>query len=191
MSSQRISVKYFLAEPAAIDLGLCVPVFHQWIQQSKVPGMLIDVADYRHVLSGPGVMLVGHEVDYALDMADGRPGLLHTRKRSSGGSLTERLAATFRDALHAARMLEQEERFQPRLRFRTDEAVLILPDRLHAPNTDGGFERLRPELEAFLASIYNVASIGIQREAQDPRRCLTLRITANGAPDLRTLMERL
>jgi len=31
-----------------------------------VPGLLIDVADYAHVPDGPGVILIGHDVDYGI-----------------------------------------------------------------------------------------------------------------------------
>ena len=95
MNLHRISVKYFVAEPECVDLDAMIPVFHEWIQRSRVPGMLVDVADYRHITGGPGVVLVGHDVDYALDTTDGRPGLVHTRKRSITGELGARLGSLF------------------------------------------------------------------------------------------------
>ena len=49
-------------------------VFHQWIRDSVCPEMLIDVADYRHVPAGPGVMLIGHEANYSLDNRENRLG---------------------------------------------------------------------------------------------------------------------
>lgn len=54
------------ASPAA-DLEPALGVFHRFIQRSLVEGRLLDVADYRHVPSGPGVMLVGQDVDYGIN----------------------------------------------------------------------------------------------------------------------------
>ena len=81
MISQRISVKFFVSEPDAVHLPAFIPVFHRWIQDHAVEGLLIDVADYKHVPEGPGILLIGHEGDYSIDMAKGRPGLLYSRKR--------------------------------------------------------------------------------------------------------------
>ena len=46
--------------PARFELADAVAVFHQWIRDGVCPEMLIDVADYRHVPAGPGVLLIGH-----------------------------------------------------------------------------------------------------------------------------------
>jgi hypothetical protein len=59
MTPHRITLKYFVTDPTAVHLHAMIPLFHCWIQQSKVPGMLIDVADYSHMVDGPGVMLIG------------------------------------------------------------------------------------------------------------------------------------
>lgn len=58
-----------LAVPAspATDLEPALGVFHRFIQRSLVEGHLLDVADYRHVPNGPGVMLVGQDVDYGIN----------------------------------------------------------------------------------------------------------------------------
>lgn len=55
------------ADPAG-DLDPALGVFHRFIQRNLVEGHLLDVADYRHVPDGPGVMLVGQDVDYGINM---------------------------------------------------------------------------------------------------------------------------
>ena len=55
--------------------------------------LLIDVADYEHVPNGPGTVLVSHEANIHLDLADGRPGLLYIRKQPLKGDLRERIRA--------------------------------------------------------------------------------------------------
>jgi rhodanese-related sulfurtransferase len=64
MKPQRLTLAV-TASPAA-DLEPALGVFHRFIQRSLVEGRLLDVADYRHVPNGPGVMLVGQDVDYGI-----------------------------------------------------------------------------------------------------------------------------
>ena len=106
MLPQRIDVR-FLVSPdprAPVDLEPFIPLFHRFIQQGALEGMLIDVADYAHVPGGPGVLLVGHDVDYAIDSNRGRASLLVTRKRF--GDLP--LAEVVRDLLRKAVIAVEE-----------------------------------------------------------------------------------
>ena len=67
MLPKRISVKLFTTDPEAeVDLHKYIRVFHEFIKEKKVEGLLIDVADYSHVPEGPGIVLIGHDVDYSL-----------------------------------------------------------------------------------------------------------------------------
>src|SRR5579871_4797500 len=97
----RLQLKFFAADPAAVDLSKFTGIFQRWIQQKPLDDMLIDVADYRHVFEGPGIVLIGHESDYALDVSKGRPGLLFTRKRQRDADLHAQLRNSFRLALAA------------------------------------------------------------------------------------------
>lgn len=97
----RIGVKLPL-DAADPDLAVLIPLFHGFIRDRRLPGLLIDVADYRHLPGGPGVMLVGHEGLWSLDMADGRPGIQYTRRQPwPAGDLAARIAAC-RDLCEAA-----------------------------------------------------------------------------------------
>src|SRR5690554_2580873 len=117
----RTQVKFFLENPDNVDLSLFMGVFQRWIQRRALEGLLIDVADYRHVFQGPGIILIGHESDYAMESRDGRLGLLYTRKRQTDADLGAQLRAALRLALAAAQLLEAEPAFEPRLKFRGDE----------------------------------------------------------------------
>lgn len=90
---QRIAVRFPLRSRIG-DLEPAITVFHRCIQRGWLEGRLIDVADYRHVPSGPGVMLVGHDVDYALS----HDALVLTRKRSAGDDAATQLADLLRMA---------------------------------------------------------------------------------------------
>ena len=70
MNPQRIAVKLYLEDPAALDPEELVPVFHRFIREDVVTGVPIDVARYGHVSDGPGIMIIGSLKDHALDLGD-------------------------------------------------------------------------------------------------------------------------
>ncbi len=69
---QRIVLKIFLDEESVLEPSDVIPVFHPWIQTQAVDGLLIDVADYSHMATGPCVLLVAHEGHYVLHRAGKR-----------------------------------------------------------------------------------------------------------------------
>ena len=181
MGIQRISAKLFVADPAAISAAAAeyIPIFHAWIQRGELSGLPLDVADYGHVPDGPGVMLIGHEADRALDLSDGRPGFLYARKRDASGALRERVAQAIGEAVSGARMLEEEPALQGAVRFRTDALRLVIADRLNAPNTEETFARLAGELtdavgDAFPGAVASLAPAG------DARRPFTVDVALSG-----------
>lgn len=134
-----------------------IPVFHRWIKDHVLAELTIDVANYAHVPKGPGVVLIGHTGDYYLDDAEGRFGLLYSRKRGLAGASAEaRLEDLFRRTLHAAALLEKETFAEEgRLRFATNELLFRVNDRLAAPATDATFAEARPALEAMARRLYD------------------------------------
>lgn len=168
---QHVNVKIF-AVRSDIDLVDAIPVFHRWIQDKVAPELLIDVADYKHVPDGPGIMLIGHEADYSLDESGGRLGLLYNRKASVEGDSQAALRQALDSALTATRRLESEPEFAGKLRFDQGDVEVVINDRLIAPNTDATWEALRPELECFFSSIYGQDNFAIERRGE-PRDRLT------------------
>jgi hypothetical protein len=153
MDSSKLAVKFFLRDGSAVKAEAFVPVFHRWIQTHALPDhLLIDVADYKHVQTGPGTVLVAHEANLSTDWGDGRPGLLYVRKSPIEGDLRAKLATVFRAALTACQLLEQEPGIG--ISFRTDNPLFRIHDRLLAPNSAQTFAAMRPELESFLAKLY-------------------------------------
>ena len=61
-------------------------MFHSWIQEQVGEGLLLDVADYRHVHEGPGVILIGYEGNYSVDNTDNRLGVRYNRKAALDGN---------------------------------------------------------------------------------------------------------
>jgi hypothetical protein len=148
---QHVNLKIFIEDAGAFELADAIPVFHQWIRDSVCPEMLIDVADYRHVSAGPGVLLIGHEANYSFDDRDNRLGLLYNRKAVLDGTFRSKLAQAHRAALEARDRLEQEAVFRGKLRFDRNTLEVFVNDRLLAPNSDEIWQALRPELEKFFS----------------------------------------
>ena len=162
---QHVNVKIF-ANQSDIALVDAIPVFHRWIQESKTPETLIDVADYKHVPDGPGIMLIGYEADYSLDETDGRLGLLYNRKAAFDGDPQAALKQAYDSALRATKELESTPVFAGKLAFDPNEVEVILNDRLLAPNTDETWESLRPEFERFFSGIYGPSGFTLERRGE-------------------------
>lgn len=160
---QHINLKIFVADGGAFELGDAVGVFHRWIRDTVCPEMLIDVADYRHVPAGPGVMVIGHEANYSLDDRENRLGLLYNRKAALDGTFQSRLAQAYQAALTACDRLEREEPFAGRLKFDRNALEVSVNDRLLAPNNGETWQALKPEIEKFFAG-FTVARHGEPRD---------------------------
>lgn len=165
----HVNVKILAREPTSIDLAAAIPVFHRWIRDAVLDELVIDVADYRHVPAGPGVMLIGDEANYSLDCAFDRIGMLYNQKRPSEAMLREKLLKAFECALHACSLLEDEVAFRGKLKFDAGQCEVILNDRLLAPNTEQTWVTLRPEFEKFFDGLfgnrgYSIKHVGEPRE---------------------------
>jgi hypothetical protein len=183
---QRIGVKVFLTE--APSLETIVPVFHRWIQNGSVDGMLIDVADYSHVPEGPGVVLVAHEGNYALDLGGGRPGLLYYRKQPLDGGLGQRLQTTSIVALRAADALEREAEVKGAICG--DAIQFFANDRLAAPNDAETEAAFQPALDSLLDRLFDGAPRK-QCRNQDPRERFNVDVLADKGANAATLLARL
>ena len=155
---QHINVKLFVKDAEKVDLEAVVPVFHSWIQGQIFDELLLDVADYSHVPDGPGISLIGHEADYALDNTDGRLGLRYNRKAPAPGSNRERLVQATRAAVIAFQRLEQGFN----LHFNAREIEIVINDRLLAPNTNVSRQAAEPDLREFLDQLLAGAGYSLQ-----------------------------
>jgi hypothetical protein len=183
----RWAIKFAAREPESFDPEAHIPVFHHWIQNHRLPLMLIDVADYAHVEDGPGVLLVSHEYNIFADRFDGRPGLTVQRKvRGSAG--VDSLIETLQVGLLAVEALSGEASL-PGSKFRVDQVEIIANDRLHAPNSDEGWTAVEPALRDVARRIYG-DSARVERTASEPGQRLTARISGEVA-DAGKLLERL
>jgi hypothetical protein len=155
---QHINVKLFVNDPEKVDLEAVVPVFHGWIQGQVFDELLLDVASYSHVPDGPGVVLIGHEADYALGNTDGRLGVRYNRKARLSGNNRDRLVQATRAALNAFLRLEQDFN----LYFNKREIEIVVNDRLLAPNTEETRRSAQPELTEFVRQLFADSSYSVK-----------------------------
>ena len=188
---QRFALKLFAEPASAGEPSTIIPVFHRWIQESAVPGLLIDVADYTHLVDGPSVLLVAHEANYALDGIGGRPGLSYTRKQPSEGTLPERLATAAGALITAALRLEEDTSRMTGggITFLGNEIEFVANDRLVAPRTPDTQTALGNELAAFGGRLFGGGDVEVQ-PLDDPAR-LGFTLKTAGAVPLDTLLSRL
>lgn len=192
MVPKRIAVKFF-ADPDpgdGLELAPAIGLFHRLIQSKGVEGLLLDVADYAHVPEGPGVVLIGHDVDYGIDLTEGRTGLLVTRKHYGGLPLTDVLRDTLRKGLLAMAAIEKDGALP--LRFAPGSFALRLLDRLTSPNDEASFEAARNAIAPLLAEVFGEGGHEVTRTgAEDPRKPLTLAVRSAGGADAASILARL
>jgi rhodanese-related sulfurtransferase len=192
MNPRRIAAKFFVdPDPGAdADVEAFIAIFHRFIQQSTVEGLLVDVADYRHVPHGPAVALIGHEVDYLIDFTGGRAGLLVVSKRLEGVSAGDALRDTLRRGLGAVVAIEEDG--SSGFRFSTRAIEVQVFDRNAALNNDADFEALCDEARPVLAALFGDAGLEIARfEKDDFRQALGLHVSVPEAASAATLVDRL
>ena len=177
MEMQHVNVKLLVRNPEEVDLDPLIPVFHGWIQNQVGEGLLLDVADYRHVDAGPGVVLIGHEGNYSVDNTDNRLGVRYNRKAALDGSNQDRLKQAARAALTACQRLEAESRMGGKLRFNGQEMEIFINDRLLAPNCEATRKAFKSDFEIFFQQLFQGKNFSASYGG-DPRKLFTVCVKA-------------
>jgi hypothetical protein len=164
MDIQHFRVKLFATVDSHPRLSDAIPVFHRWIRNKTLPEMMIDVSDYEHVPSGPGIILVCHEAIYSLD----KLGLVYNRRTALNGSVEDRLQQAVKSVESAAELLEKEPEFSGKLRFNRNAWEVAVNDRMLAPNTEATWKSLEPVLRKVFDSVIGAGKYTLQHHA-DPR----------------------
>lgn len=182
MKPVRISVTLpFAAAPASLEPA--IPLFHEFMQQGLVEGLLIDVADYQHVPDGPGILLVGHDVDYAIN----DHGLTVVRKRQPDVDAARQLQDTLRIALAGRNAIEADGRLG--IGFQGDGLEIAIFDRLRAPNTREGLQAVQALVAPVLSAALGEADLAA--EAGDARDPVRIRVTLPAPLDVAATLEKL
>jgi hypothetical protein len=189
---QHVNVKLFLKDQAGVDLEPLIPVFHAWISNRVFEEMLLDVADYRHVPAGPGVVLIGFQADYAVDDTGDRLGVRYNRKVAFDGDNRDALRQAARGALTACQRLEEEPRLGGKLRFDGQEIEVFINDRLLAPNRAETFEAARPDLEAFARKLFAGEKYSLSYDSsRDPRSLFSVTLKSSRPFSTSELLQNL
>jgi len=181
----RVCVKIYGPEPRGLvsDAAAFVPIFHEWIRNGSLDLVLIDVADYAHAPDSPGIMLVAHDVSFALDRSDGRFGLLAQRRLPLPGGAAHAVETTLRQVLTVVDKLEREPSLVGALSFDRSSVRVEANDRLRGPNTDDGYAAFEPVVRAACQAVFPALSVSTARVRNDPRDRLAVdvRLVAAGA----------
>jgi hypothetical protein len=169
MELQHLNVKLLVKDPEEVPLEPLIPVFHSWIEGQVFEELLLDVADYRHVPAGPGVVLIGHQANYSVDRTDERLGVRYNRKAIVTGSNQDVLHQAMRASLIACQHLETEPRLEGKLQFNGQEIEFFVNDRLLAPNRDATREALHSDFETFFEKLFRGGEYSLSY-ASDPRK---------------------
>jgi hypothetical protein len=187
---QHVNVKLAVKNPERVNLPSLVPVFHTWIQGQVLEGQLLDVADYGHVVAGPGVILIAHEGDYSVDATDRRIGVRYNRKTPLGGTNQDRLAQSTYAALTACQLLADDPTIDGQIEFNGQNVEIFINDRLLAPNYEETRAALEPEFRTFAAKLFGGQPYYMSF-SQDPRRLLTAFLTVSQPISLAVLADHL
>lgn len=127
MELQKVVIKVPVSA-GALDLNAIGAEFTKWIQNSSLPGVLIDVADYSHMFEGPGVILVAHEYIFSLDQQDGFNGLKVAYRLNSDEPLAQRFKQGL-DLVRSGIALLKQANIE--IEFSEDQCWLGVADRLN------------------------------------------------------------
>ena len=190
MEFQHVNVKLFVKNAEQVDLEALVAVFHGWIQNQGSGELLLDVADYRHVPSGPGVVLIGHQGNYSLDNARGRLGVRYNRKAPLEGTNHDHLVQATQAVLAACQRLETDPSLGGTVQFNGREIELFINDRLLAPNTPETRTASDSEFRTFFSTLFGEVEYTVSYP-QDSRRLFSVTVRASQAFDTTELLDNL
>ena len=190
MNLQHVNVKLMVESPPDADLAALIPIFHAWIKGQSFEELLLDVADYRHVPAGPGVVLIGHQANYSVDNTNNRLGVRYNRKAELDGGNQDRLAQAARAALIACQRLAAEPTVAGKFQFNGRELEIFINDRLLAPNSEPTFAEARPDLQRFAERLFEGRQYSLTHD-RDPRKLFGVSLKALDSFPLATLVKNL
>ena len=147
---QRIDVKLLLDTPPNPNIDQFLVIFDRWRKVEDHPADWVDLADYAHMPSGPGILIAGKRDTFSVNLNPPGIGLLTSVRGGLEGALEDR----FREALRRGREFNAAVMSEPE--FPTDFAVregaweIFVNDRLGFPNTDQMDRLVRPAVAAAL-----------------------------------------
>lgn len=190
MNLQHVNIKLLVKSPEALDLEPLIPIFHRWIKEGVFEEIPLDIADYRHVPEGPGVVLIGHRANYSVDNTDGRLGVRYNRKAPLDGSNQDRLRQAAHAALLACQRLESEAALGGKLRFNGQDIDIFFNDRILAPNQEKTRKAAEPEVHGLCRDLFGGTDYALCFNT-DPRKLLTVSVRTSQLFEVADLLKNL
>jgi hypothetical protein len=187
---QRIQIKIQSDAPPGLRLDPFLEIFGRWRMEKEHPAEWVDLADYAHIARGPGVVLIGHQCNLALDVSDPGPGILYAAKKGLSGSSGERITAALRGCLEMSKRLSAEPEFPKGVRLRTDQIEIRFNDRLETPNTPATDAELQPAVREAFNALYGPGAYELIPPS-DPKQPYGFSVKAKAAEPLDALLDRL
>lgn len=173
MNPHKLSVAFPTVESPA-SLEPAIGLFHRMIQYRLLEGLVLDVADYRHVPHGPGVALMGVDVDYAVTES----ALTVTRKRAVEDDAATQLRDVLRMALGAIEAIAADGQLDATF-DRSTFSVKVFDRQLGDRNTIEA--ELAVELEPVVIDIFGEDARVAVVANDDPRRAPQVQVSTNEA----------
>ena len=148
------------------ELDTFINIFHKWIQEDKIPNhTMVDVADYKHIVDGPGIMLIAHEGYFSLDSEDGELGLLYMRKSPLGNDISKNILNIQQILNFAIELLKLEFNSSEKILF-SQNYTLISNDRYAFPNSKNG----KNELFQIVSDIFSSSILSMPQSTTNGER---------------------
>ena len=161
---QRVDVKLLLDTPQNPDLDPFLVIFDRWRKREDHASDWVDLADYAHMPTGPGILIAGKRDRFAINLNPPGPGLLTSVRTGLQGGLEDRFREAFRRARALTSAVLTEPEFPSAFQVIEHAWEVCVNDRLQFPNTDESDSVVRPAL----AAAVGVEPSSLQRHA-DPR----------------------
>ncbi len=114
---------------------------------------------------------------------------MYARKQPFPGTFIDRLRQAFAAALEGCKRLENDSRLAGRIKFKTDEVLVSIHDRLNAPSTPATFEAVRGDLQSFFAEAYG-ADVALRQVGTDETP-FKVELVTKQSPSIESLLSRL
>ncbi len=186
---QRINAKLMANGPADLNIDPILAVFGRWRQDKEHPSDWVDLADYAHMARGQGILLVGKQGNFSVDLTDPGPGLLYGGKKDFQGSPANRVLEAMRRCLTLAVPLVGEPEYPASLKLQPGSWELTVNDRLNFPNTDETDKQLAPGIQSALDTVFGAGNYSAEREP-DPGRRWAYSVRAEWTADVERLLEK-
>ena len=186
---QRINAKLMADAPADLNIDSILAIFGRWRHDKDHPSDWVDLADYAHMARGQGILLVGKQGNFSVDLTDPGPGLLYGGKKDFQGPAANRVLEAIRRCLALAVPLVGEPEYPTGLKLQPGSWELTINDRLDFPNTDETDGQRGPDIRSALDTLFGAGNYTAEREPDLGRR-YAYSVRANWPGGVKELLEK-